>query len=221
VDHLKLDPQGLVVAVAQDRLTGRVQMVAWMNEEALKLTLNSGKATFYSRSRQTLWQKGETSGHVLNVQEVHLDCDGDTLVLLCDPVGPSCHTGKPTCFFRQLLTDGSLSTDEVEAAPFLTRLESTLKARRASTAQKSYTRSLLEAGAHRIGDKVIEEASEFAEAIKNESDARVASEGADVLYHLMVGLELRGLSLRDVIEVLAERTGQSGHQEKASRGGGN
>ncbi|HEX2881673.1 MAG TPA: bifunctional phosphoribosyl-AMP cyclohydrolase/phosphoribosyl-ATP diphosphatase HisIE [Polyangiaceae bacterium] len=214
---LKLDAAGLIVAVAQDRLSGRIQMVAWMNSEALQRTLESGFATFFSRSRGALWQKGETSGHVLKVSEVFLDCDADTLVLLCDPHGPSCHTGQPTCFFRRVTSDGTVSDEATLAQPFLNALEATLRARASSTATKSYTRSLIESGAAGIGAKVREEAGEFSQALHDESDERVANEAADVLYHLLVGLQLRGLSLQQVIEVLAQRSGVSGHQEKASR----
>ncbi len=215
--ELKLDAAGLVVAVAQDRLSGRIQMVAWMNAAAVQRTLESGLATFYSRSRSALWQKGETSGHVLKVSEVYLDCDADTLLLLCDPQGPSCHTGQPTCFFRRLTPDGALSDEPALAEPFLSTLEATLRTRASSTAAKSYTRSLIESGASGIGAKVREEADEFATALHNENDERVTSEAADVLYHLLVGLQLRGLSLQQVIEVLAQRSGVSGHQEKAAR----
>ena len=215
--ELKLDASGLIVAIAQDRLSGRIQMVAWMNEAALRQTLHTGLATFYSRSRQALWQKGETSGHVLRVSEVFLDCDADTLLVLCDPEGPSCHTGRPTCFFRRLNSDGAVASEETEAVPFLNQLEQTLRARAASSAAKSYTRSLIESGATGIAAKVVEEAAELAEAIKSESAERVANEAADVLYHLLVGLQLRGLSLQQVIEVLAQRSGVSGHDEKARR----
>jgi phosphoribosyl-ATP pyrophosphohydrolase/phosphoribosyl-AMP cyclohydrolase len=214
---LKLDAAGLIVAVAQDRLSGRIQMVAWMNPQAVRRTLESGLATFYSRSRNTLWQKGETSGHVLQVAEVYLDCDADTLLLLCDPVGPSCHTGSPTCFFRRINADQTLADEATLAEPFLSVLEATLRARASSTAAKSYTRSLIESGASGIGAKVCEEAAELSQALQSESDERVANEAADVLYHLLVGLQLRGLSLQKVIEVLAQRSGVSGHQEKASR----
>lgn len=211
------DASGLVPAVAQDRLTGQIRMVAFMNAEALSRTLETGIATFYSRSRGKLWVKGETSGNELKVVSVVADCDADTLLLLVDPVGPSCHTGRTTCFFRRVLPDGSVHDEPSEAAPFLMELEATLVARRSSTAEKSYTKALLEAGAPKIGAKIEEEAAELARALNHESDERVVSEAADVLYHLMVGLCLRGLTLRAVIEALARRTHKSGHQEKAER----
>jgi phosphoribosyl-AMP cyclohydrolase / phosphoribosyl-ATP pyrophosphohydrolase len=214
---LKFDAHGLIPAIAQDHLTGQVRMLAYMNQAALEHTLETGKATFYSRSRAKLWTKGETSGNVLSVLSIVADCDGDTLLLSVLPTGPSCHTGRPACFFRQVQTGGQLVDRPSEAAPFLTELGELLESRKASTAEKSYTKSLLTGGPEKIGEKLREEAGELADAIKNESDERVLSEAGDLLYHAMVGLAQRGLTLRQVIEVLAKRTHQSGHAEKASR----
>lgn len=216
---LKFDERGLIPAIAQDHLTGQVRMFAYMNAASLELTLKTGKATFFSRSRDSLWVKGETSGHVLAVVSVVADCDADVLLLSVLPVGPSCHTGRPSCFFRRVDAGGQLSDQATEAAPFLTELGQLLEARKASTAEKSYTKSLLEGGPDKIGAKLREEAGELADAIKNESDERVLSEAGDLLYHALVGLTQRGLTLRQVIEVLAKRTQQSGHAEKASRQG--
>lgn len=213
--QLKYDNNGLIVAVCQDHLDGSVRMVAWMNEAAVNATLESGKATFYSRSRQALWIKGETSGHFLHVVSVSVDCDRDTLLLSVRADGPSCHTGQPSCFFSPL--------PEREGAPvqapatFLDTLERELTLRKQSTSTKSYTKSLLEAGADKIGDKLLEESGEFTRALHAESDQRVASEAADVLYHLMVGLQLRSVSLRAVLEELAARSNVSGLEEKANR----
>jgi phosphoribosyl-ATP pyrophosphohydrolase/phosphoribosyl-AMP cyclohydrolase len=192
-------------------------MLAYMNQEALEHTLSSGKATFFSRSRGALWTKGETSGHVLHVVSVMADCDADTLLLSVLPVGPSCHTGRPACFFRRVDAGGALTDQPSEAAPFLSELGALLEARKTSTEEKSYTKSLLTGGPDKIGAKIREEAGELADAIKSESDERVLSEAGDLLYHAMVGLTQRGLTLRQVIEVLAKRTNQSGHAEKASR----
>lgn len=214
---LKFDERGLIPAIAQDHLTGQVRMVAYMNQEALDHTLSSGKATFFSRSRGKLWVKGETSGHVLSVVSVVADCDADTLLLTVVPSGPSCHTGRPACFFRQVQADGTLVDRPSETTPFLMELGELLESRKTSTEEKSYTKSLLTGGPDKIGAKIREEAGELADAIKSESDERVLSEAADVLYHAMVGLTQRGLTLRQVIEVLAKRTHQSGHAEKASR----
>ncbi len=217
MDALKFDERGLMPAVVQDRLTGQVRMCAFVNKEAIAKTLESGKATFYSRSRGKLWEKGESSGHSLVVRELYVDCDADTLLVLADPVGPSCHTGQPTCFFRHLGPDG-IRDESVAATAFLERLEAEIALRRRSTAQKSYTKSLLDAGPGKIGDKVREEADEFARALVGESDERVISEAADVVYHLLVGLASRGTPFRAVLDVLARRAGTSGHDEKASRG---
>lgn len=214
--ELRFDERGLIPAIAQDRLTGEIRMVAWMNREALARTLETGKATFYSRSREALWEKGESSGNHLLVHEVVADCDADTLLLLCEPAGPSCHTGRPGCFFRHL-RDGVLHDEPLHAVPFLQRLEREIDARRDATSASSYTKSLLESGPAKIGAKLREEASELAQAIESESDARVASEAADLVYHLLVGLALRGVSARDVMAELAKRFGTSGHVEKARR----
>jgi phosphoribosyl-ATP pyrophosphohydrolase/phosphoribosyl-AMP cyclohydrolase len=214
---LKFNEQGLIVAVAQDRFDGQVRMVAWMNREALEHTLASGNATFFSRSRGSLWVKGETSGHVLKVHSVTADCDADTLLLLVEPAGPSCHTGRPSCFFQRGTSAGELVEQPFEAEPFLGELERTIRERQLSTAEKSYTRSLLDGGVPKISGKITEEAAELIAALANESDDRVLSEAADLLFHMLVGLRARGLDLHAVTAKLAARSGTSGHAEKASR----
>jgi phosphoribosyl-ATP pyrophosphohydrolase/phosphoribosyl-AMP cyclohydrolase len=151
------------------------------------------------------------------VVSVVADCDADTLLLSVLPVGPSCHTGRPACFFRRVTAGGEVADQASEAAPFLMELGSVLESRKNSSADKSYTKSLLLGGPDKIGAKLREEAGELADAIKNESDERVLSEASDLFYHAMVALTQRGLTLRQVIEVLAKRTHQSGHAEKASR----
>ena len=187
-------------------------MVAFANREAVEATLDSGLAHFWSRSRQQLWKKGESSGNTMQVLEVWADCDGDALIYFVDPAGPTCHTGARNCFLKRL--DGP---SDDKALPTLTRLTATLQARQASDAAKSYTKSLLLKGAPKIAEKLVEEAGELGVALDSESDERVVSETADVLYHAMVGLQLRGLSMRDVAKELARRFGVSGHDEKASR----
>jgi phosphoribosyl-ATP pyrophosphohydrolase/phosphoribosyl-AMP cyclohydrolase len=187
-----------------------------MNAEALELTRKTGYATFYSRSRQALWVKGETSGHRLKVARIQIDCDGDTLLLLVDPEGPSCHTGRDNCFFEGL--DDGPEAKAREALPYLFELERVIGERRAATAEKSYTKSLLEGGATKVNAKLVEETAELSQAIAGETAERVRSEAGDVLYHLLVGLNLRGVPLRDVVEGLLARSQKSGHEEKASRG---
>lgn len=214
LDALKWDSAGLVTVVVQDRHSGDVRMVAHANRDALARTVETREAHFWSRSRASLWKKGETSGHVISVSEVWVDCDGDAVLYLTDPHGPSCHTGARTCFYRRL--DRDAAAGEL-GEPTLLRLERTLEARRSAASEKSYTRSLLEKGAAKIGEKIVEEAGEVVRAIAGESDERVESEAADVLYHLMVGLLFRERPLRNVAAELARRFGTSGHDEKASR----
>lgn len=215
-DNLRFDAAGLIPAIAQDWLTGEVRMMAWMNRESLDATLRTGKATFFSRSRQKPWVKGEESGNFLIVREVFADCDGDTILLLCEPQGPSCHTGRRNCFFEPL-SDRDAIENEPLATPILPELERILVERQSSTEGKSYTKSLLSGGAPKIGAKVREEADEFCRAMEGESADRVVEEAADVLYHLLVGLRLRDQSIRDVLRALGRRLGVGGHEEKAAR----
>ncbi|MGF1469439.1 MAG: bifunctional phosphoribosyl-AMP cyclohydrolase/phosphoribosyl-ATP diphosphatase HisIE [Sandaracinaceae bacterium] len=225
-----LPPGTLAPVVAQDHRTGEVRMVAFADAEALERTLATGLAHFHSRSRGRLWKKGESSGHVLSVHEVWVDCDADTLLYLVTPDGPTCHTGRPSCFFRRLERPAARRVEPVGASvghdledgralPVLARLGAVIEARRHASAGSSYTKSLLEAGAAKIGGKVIEEAGELAAAVARETDERVIAEAADLVYHLMVGLASRGLSLAEVAEELGRRFGVSGLEEKASRGG--
>lgn len=216
--ELSFGEGGLLPAIVQDRLTGQIRMLAYANRDALARTLSTGRATFWSRSRGEIWEKGATSGNAIAVVEVVADCDADAILYLADPIGPSCHTGAPSCFFRRVRADGSAEDEGVDAAPFLARLEREIEARKQSSGEKSYTRHLLDGGADRIGKKLREEAGELAEAIASESDDRVASEAADVIYHLLVGLASRGVPMRAVIAKLASRAGTSGHDEKRSRG---
>ena len=209
---LKWDAAGLVSVVAQDAFTGELRMVAFANREAVEATLDSGLAHFWSRSREQLWKKGESSGNTMRVLEVWADCDGDALVYLVDPAGPTCHTGTRSCFLKRIDAAG-----QGTALPALETLTATLRKRANADAAKSYTKSLLLKGAPKIAEKLVEEAGELGMALDHESDERVVSETADLLYHAMVGLQLRGLGLRDVQRELARRFGVSGHDEKASR----
>ena len=214
---LQFNEQGLIPALAQDRFDGQVRMLAWMNREALERTLETGLATFFSRSRGKLWVKGESSGHVLRVHSVTADCDADTLLLLVEPAGPSCHTGRPSCFFKQVGPDGSLSDQPFEVTPFISELERTIRDRQQSSAEKSYTKSLLDGGIPKINAKISEEAGELVAALASESDERVLSEASDLLFHLLVGLRARGLDFQQVVRALAGRTKQSGYDEKLNR----
>jgi phosphoribosyl-ATP pyrophosphohydrolase/phosphoribosyl-AMP cyclohydrolase len=221
LDALKFGSDGLITVVIQDRLTGELRMVGYANEVALQRTLDTGECWFWSRSRSALWRKGESSGHVLHVREVWTDCDGDAVVYMVDPEGPTCHTGRTACFFRVLERDGTPREDErSHAQAALPRLWSELVARAESSAERSYTRKLLDGGPEAIGAKLREEADELARAVQGESHERVVSEAADVLYHLLVGLLSRGATLAEVESELARRSGTSGLDEKRSRSSG-
>lgn len=201
--ELTFDDRGLIPAVVQDAATGEVLMVAWMNEEALRLTQETGQAHFWSRSRQELWHKGATSGNVMNVREIRVDCDADTLLVLADPAGPACHTGERSCFYRQL---GAPSADAgFRAARILDELFAVILDRQTSRPAGSYTAHLLDAGEDEILKKVGEEAMEVILAAKGQGDGRLVAEMADLIYHLLVLLAARGLSLEVVRGELARR----------------
>lgn len=220
---MDFDEHGLLPVVAQDHLTGEVRMVAFASEQAVRLTLETGRATFWSRSRGELWEKGRTSGNTLAVKGVLVDCDADCLVYLVAPNGPTCHTGRTSCFFRCATLDDStppriVVSDTVVPVPtLLARLELVLEERKASNAKASYVKSLYEGGPTKIGEKLVEEAGELATAVAGEADDRVVSEAADVLFHVMVALRSRGVSIEAVLQELDRRTGTSGHDEKRAR----
>ena len=194
--QIQFDENGLVPCIAQDWRTGEVLTLAYMNEEALRRTRESGEVWFWSRSRQELWHKGETSGNVMRVRELRLDCDFDAVLVLVESAGPACHTGERTCFHN-----GDLAPAPHEALPALERV---IAERKGSAPAGSYTAELL-ADPPRIGDKVREEADEAARAAGEEGDGRVVAEAADVLYHLAVLLASRGLTLGDALEELNGR----------------
>ena len=186
----------LTPCIVQDARTGEVLTLAYMNDEAQRRTRETGELWFWSRSREELWHKGETSGNTMRLRALRYDCDEDALLALVEPAGPACHTGERTCFYR-----GDM---ELEPAEALATLERTVDARRSADPGGSYTAALLAEPA-RIGAKVEEEAEEVARAAAGESDERLAEEAADVLYHLTLLLAARGLSLADAFGVLNER----------------
>jgi phosphoribosyl-AMP cyclohydrolase / phosphoribosyl-ATP pyrophosphohydrolase len=194
--EVRFDENGLVPCVVQDWRTGEVLTLAYMDEEALRRTRETGEMHFHSRSRDELWRKGETSGNVQHLRGLRYDCDEDALLALVEPAGPACHTGSRTCFYR-----GDMEPAPHEAMP---GLERTIADRREARPEGSYTAELL-ADPPRIAEKVREEAAEVAEAAGRETDGRVAAEAADVLYHLAVLLASRGLSLEDAFEELNGR----------------
>jgi phosphoribosyl-AMP cyclohydrolase / phosphoribosyl-ATP pyrophosphohydrolase len=200
VDDLRFDPQGLIPAVVQEADTGDVLMVAWMDRAAVTATLETGATHFWSRSRQTQWRKGETSGHVQHVQRVIADCDADTLLVQVHQEGPACHTGSPTCFFAAL--HGEAPT----AATMLGRIEQIVAARKTSPPAGSYVGDLLAKGEARICRKIGEEAIEvITAALGGEGDQRIVEEVADLWFHTLVLLGERGIPLRDVLKELSRR----------------
>lgn len=225
------DARGLVPCVVQDAGTGTVLMLAWMNAEALRLTRETRVVHFWSRSRGALWKKGETSGHTLTVVELRLDCDRDAVLVRARPAGPACHTGATACFFTR---DDGATDDGVPAEPdapdapdahaapgpeILARLAALLIARRdAATPERSYTKSLLEAGMPKILAKIAEEHGELAAELPAGDAAKVVHETADLIFHVLVGLVARDVPIDDVFAELARRFGTSGHAEKAARG---
>ena len=201
--EVRYDANGLVPVIAQDAKTNEVLTLAYANREAVEKTLSSGEAHFYSRSRQELWRKGETSGNTQRVVEVRLDCDGDALLYRVDPAGPACHTGERTCFFTPLSGDGEKVQEEPHLGRTLTRLAGTIRERHGEMPEGSYTAKLFTRGAGYIGQKVGEEAVEVVVAALQ--DDRLAEETADLLYHLLVLLEERGVATGEVARILDER----------------
>ena len=214
---LSFDATGLLPVIVQDHLTGEIRMFAFATAEALRMTLETGRATFWSRSRGELWVKGMTSGNAIHVVRVLVDCDADCVIYESEPEGPSCHTGAVHCFFRTLGPDGQVQEGPAPAQTLVARLEAVLEARKTSTGAASYTKSLYDAGPAKIGAKIREEAGELAQALEAETDDRVVSEAADTLYHMLVGLRSRSLDFRLVLAALEARHGVGGHVEKASR----
>jgi phosphoribosyl-ATP pyrophosphohydrolase/phosphoribosyl-AMP cyclohydrolase len=212
------DEHGLVPCVVQDAATGVVLMLAWMNAEALRLTRETGQVHFWSRSRQALWKKGESSGNTLAVDELRIDCDLDAVLVRARPAGPTCHTGATSCFFHRDGAEGGVDDiDDGPALPILHRLERVIEARRTSSAENSYTRSLLDAGMPKILAKIAEEHGELAAELPAGEDAKVVHETADLVFHVMVGLAARQIPLDAVLAELTRRFGTSGHVEKARR----
>jgi phosphoribosyl-ATP pyrophosphohydrolase/phosphoribosyl-AMP cyclohydrolase len=196
IDFTKGD--GLVPAIVQDADSGAVLMLAYMNREALEQTLERKRAVFYSRSKQRLWEKGETTGHTLDVVDIAMDCDNDTLLVTARPRGPACHTGTLTCF-------GDQPRSAAASIAFLAKLEAVIAQRATEKPESSYTAKLLDKGVARVAQKVGEEGVELALAGVGENDEKVIEESADLLFHLLVLLRARGISLSQVVRKLESR----------------
>jgi phosphoribosyl-ATP pyrophosphohydrolase/phosphoribosyl-AMP cyclohydrolase len=204
IDRIKFDDKGLVPAIIQEEGTGTVLMLAYMNRESLAMSIASGYTHFWSRSRQSFWKKGESSGHVQQIRAIHWDCDADTLLVTVRQTGVACHTGEKSCFDCSSPYSGCSWT----GAPggVLASLEALVADRRANPRQGSYTNRLL-ADPGLAREKVVEEAAEVAKAARSEGAERLVSESADLLYHLVTLLAAHDLSLDDVTRELARRHG--------------
>ena len=206
LSHIKFSADGLVPVVAQESRSGNVLMVAYANLEALRRTRSSGLAHYYSRSRQSLWQKGATSGHVQRVAEIRVDCDGDAILYRVEQTGPACHTGDPTCFARVVTPGGGTDHTPDPGGHPLERLAARIRARATERPDGSYTVRLLDHGPIKIAQKVGEEAVEVVVAALAQEDQRVVAETADLMYHLLVLLEARSVPLDRVWRELEERS---------------
>jgi len=187
---------GLVPAIVQDATTKNVLMLGYMNEEAFEKTKTSGKVTFYSRTKQRLWTKGEESGHFLNLTEMKVDCDNDTLLIQANPIGPTCHLGTDTCW----------GEDNLQNFGFLSELETIIKDRKENfKPNESYVASLFEKGINKIIQKVGEEAVEMVIEAKDSNTELFLNESADLLFHYLILLQAKGHNLKDVVEILRKR----------------
>ncbi|QAY67330.1 bifunctional phosphoribosyl-AMP cyclohydrolase/phosphoribosyl-ATP diphosphatase HisIE [Paenibacillus protaetiae] len=212
-DQIKWDEAGLVPAIVQDDLTKEVLMMAYMNKESLAKSVETGETWFWSRSRGELWNKGATSGHKQRIRSMAYDCDGDTLLVRVEQQGPACHTGSYSCFFNPIETAGSSSEAAAEAAAgdrfgALGRLESIIAKRYAERPEGSYTTYLFEKGVDKILKKVGEESAEVIIAAKNKDNNELRMEASDLIFHLMVLLRERGLSIDELLRELDERHGK-------------
>ncbi|HAE60863.1 MAG TPA: bifunctional phosphoribosyl-AMP cyclohydrolase/phosphoribosyl-ATP diphosphatase [Eubacteriaceae bacterium] len=200
LSKLKYDEKGLIPAIIQDSDSSAVLMMAYMNEESLKKTLETNTTWFYSRSRQKLWNKGETSGNFQNVVSIDFDCDEDTLLVKVIPQGPSCHTGEYSCFYRNISGKHAIQSENM-----LQTLYKIVKDRKETPKEGSYTQYLFDKGVDKILKKVGEESAETIIAAKNQSKEELIYETSDLLYHLMVLLVNQGVKLDDIMEELKKR----------------
>ncbi len=214
-DELVFDARGLIPAVVQEADTGELLMVAWMSRESLDRTIETGLTHFWSRSRERLWQKGETSGHVQHVRGIYADCDGDTLLIQVHQEGVACHTGNRTCFFQALQSGEPATPITPAAAGMLDRLEKIVASRKEAAPAGSYVAKLLARGEPTVCRKIGEEVVEvIAAALGGEGDQRLVEEIADLWFHTIVLLGARSIPLRDVLEELARR-----HAERTTPSG--
>ena len=209
---------GLVPVVVQDVNTNEVLMLAYMNEEALKKTLDTGFAHYFSRSRNKLWKKGESSGNTQEVKDIFVDCDNDTILLKVKQTGPACHTGRKSCFFTNLKTN-EITMDKEEKIDynFTDKLYHTLLDRKNANPETSYVSSLYHKGENSLLKKIAEEAAEFCFAVKDDDKKEIIYEAADLAFHTLIALALKNIHPEAVLEELKRREGLSGIEEKKNR----
>jgi phosphoribosyl-ATP pyrophosphohydrolase/phosphoribosyl-AMP cyclohydrolase len=218
IDWEKMD--GLIPVVTQDSTTNEVLMLAYMDKEALALTMQTNIAHYFSRSKQRIWKKGESSGHIQEVEDVLLDCDDDTILLKVKQTGVACHTGRKSCFFTSIKDEKEISSIEVDttaAYGVIDTLYHTILEKRNDDPKKSYTAKLLQGEQNSMLKKIVEESGEFTFAIKDNNTEEIIYEAADITYHVLVGLASKNISPDRVKQELARRFGMSGIEEKNSR----
>lgn len=208
LDGVRFDERGLVPAIVQDAASGDVRMLGYMNRESLARSVQTGLLTFWSRSRQRLWQKGETSGNLHRIVSIHPDCDGDTLLVRVVAHGPTCHTGTETCFEGEPLVELPTEQGRRHRSTVVDEVAAVVAGRKANPVAGSYTSYLLEQGIDKIGKKIGEEAAEVIIAAKNGDPDPLANETSDLIYHLLVLLEATGVEPEHVWQVLSRRRGR-------------
>ena len=218
IDWEKID--GLIPVVTQEATTNEVLMLAFMDREALTLTLESNIAHYFSRSKQRIWKKGESSGHIQEVVDIMIDCDNDTILLKVNQTGVACHTGRKSCFFTSMKTNEEVLPVEVDttsAYGVIDTLYHTIQEKKNDDPKKSYTAKLLQGEENSMLKKIVEESGEFTFAIKDNDSEEIIYEAADITYHVLVALASKNISPHRVKQELARRFGMSGIEEKNSR----
>ncbi|RXJ85126.1 bifunctional phosphoribosyl-AMP cyclohydrolase/phosphoribosyl-ATP diphosphatase HisIE [Arcobacter cloacae] len=218
IDWVKMD--NLIPVITQDATTNEVLMLAYMNKEALELTISTNYAHYFSRSRQRIWKKGESSNHLQEIVEILLDCDNDTILLKVNQEGVACHTGRKSCFFTNLTTNKTISEIQIDTSAaygVIDTLYHTIQEKKNDDPTKSYTAKLLQGKENSMLKKIVEESGEFTFAIKDNNEEEIIYEAADVTYHMLVALASKNINPDRVKQELARRFGISGIEEKNSR----
>jgi phosphoribosyl-ATP pyrophosphohydrolase/phosphoribosyl-AMP cyclohydrolase len=221
IDKIDWQKQELIPVIAQESSTNEVLMLAYMNQEALKLTLSTKEAHYFSRSKQRIWKKGESSGHIQKVEDILLDCDNDTILLKIVQEGVACHTGRKSCFFTRLETGENISESVVDSGSMYNVIDvlyHIIEERKGADASTSYTAKLLSGKQNSMLKKIVEEAGELCFAVKDDNRDEIIYEMADLIYHSLVALASKDINPDLVMQELKRRFGISGIEEKNSRG---